>query len=218
MPQQKKNEVSALSPQFATLDKFVAIDARFLETKLDLSAEKVASSCNGHVCKLEHLNLIIVNDDMDLENVKWLSDELEGAVRSFIDNSLAQKLGLSMKVVKPYYVKLADGHKIKNNVICPAAKWEIHKLNFQFNFRLMDLENWDMILGGRRFLLQGHSLATEDEIRAAKPTRFRVEQTVLAPDKRMSWCDDSERVNCLEEVMIITETNATAKCPKANKF
>ncbi|CAI9095692.1 OLC1v1031688C1 [Oldenlandia corymbosa var. corymbosa] len=36
----------------------------------------------GLVCKLEHLNLIIVDDDVDLENVKWLSGELEMARKS----------------------------------------------------------------------------------------------------------------------------------------
>ncbi|CAI9107126.1 OLC1v1006416C1 [Oldenlandia corymbosa var. corymbosa] len=31
----------------------------------------------GHVCRLEHVNLVVVDDDVELDQVNWLSDELE---------------------------------------------------------------------------------------------------------------------------------------------
>ncbi|CAI9101146.1 OLC1v1038405C1 [Oldenlandia corymbosa var. corymbosa] len=176
-------------------------------------ANNLCWKCNeswgpGHACKLEYLNLIIVNDDVDFEHVQWLSDELDnsgkvvelskiscwddcnaledeaekdgprkliviigsingeivrilidtGAIRSFIDIDLAQKLGLNRKMVRPYYVKVADGHQVRNNIVCTAAKIELTR-------------------NGRRFILQGHSLAADDEIqdilRSVNPVRIK---------------------------------------------
>lgn len=42
---------------------------------------------------------------------------------------------------------VAAGRRVTRNVITPAFNWNIHWYKFQFNFKLLELGSFDMILG-----------------------------------------------------------------------
>ncbi|CAI9108035.1 OLC1v1007545C1 [Oldenlandia corymbosa var. corymbosa] len=102
--------------------KWISDELENLGKAVELSAVDCWTDCLALDSKEEDepRKLIIIIGYVNGEMVRILVDT--GAARSSINEQLALRLGLTRQVVKPYFVKVADGHKIRNNVICPAAK------------------------------------------------------------------------------------------------
>nr|XP_027093474.1 uncharacterized protein LOC113713862 [Coffea arabica] len=120
----------------------------------DAEGEQDAST--GRVGELAEVSLNALNGAMNRKSiillgnmgglpVKILVDT--GASNSFIHFDLAKSLYLPHQEVTPFTVTLADGTDITSGAICPRVKWLIQDYQFQFDLKVMDLGNWDIILG-----------------------------------------------------------------------
>lgn len=70
-----------------------------------------------------------------------------GASGSYLNSQLAQQLHLPTTSIDPITVTLANGHQVTSSTGCSQVKWHIQGYNFCFQFKVMDLAGWDMVLG-----------------------------------------------------------------------
>nr|XP_027072057.1 uncharacterized protein LOC113696870 [Coffea arabica] len=119
-------------------------------------AEGEQDESTGRVGKLAEVSLNALNGAMSSKSIillgnmgglpiKILVDT--GASNSFIHFGLARSLYLPSQEVTPFTVTLADGTDITSGAVCPSVKWLIQDYQFQFDLKVMDLGNWDIILG-----------------------------------------------------------------------
>lgn len=69
-----------------------------------------------------------------------------GSTHSFMDTRVAEELKIPVVEMAAMPVTVADGRKTLSNSMTPAFKWKIHQHAFMFNFRLLEMGSFDVIL------------------------------------------------------------------------
>ncbi|CAI9094326.1 OLC1v1030048C1 [Oldenlandia corymbosa var. corymbosa] len=160
----------------------------------------------GYVCKMEHINLIIVDNDVDLDKVHWLGEELGGGCKEMEISSVPlhtiscweECWALEVEEAQPrkliIIIGYINGEMVRILVDTGAVRSFIDNqlaIKLGLDRKVCQIE---LSRGGRRFMLQGHSLEAEDEIqeimRNVVPLkRPRMEAHFSFFDKRMKWFD-----------------------------
>jgi hypothetical protein len=70
-----------------------------------------------------------------------------GSTHNFLNSSLAHKLQNSLTTITPITVQAANGGKMTCTSVCKGLKWEIQGVCFEADVFIMDLSNYDMMLG-----------------------------------------------------------------------
>lgn len=66
---------------------------------------------------------------------------------NFLNSSVALKLQSELTVITPIIVQAANGGKMSCESICKGLKWKIQGVSFEADVFIMDLNNYDMVLG-----------------------------------------------------------------------
>ncbi|XP_028791570.1 uncharacterized protein LOC114747408 [Neltuma alba] len=70
-----------------------------------------------------------------------------GSTHDFLDLTIAQKLGWKTDYVHNSHVQVAGGKMLKVHGLWRDFKWKMQGLDFTFDFRILDLHTYDMVLG-----------------------------------------------------------------------
>jgi hypothetical protein len=81
-----------------------------------------------------------------------------GSTHNFLNSSLAHKLHNSLTTITPITVQAANGGKMTCTSVCKGLKWEIQGVCFEADVFIMDLSNYDMMLGVQWLLMLGDIL------------------------------------------------------------
>ena len=66
---------------------------------------------------------------------------------SFIYERLQQQLPYKVVKVTPISVSTAGGNKLLCNRKCLGFKWQINNMDFSFNIRILDIDDYNLVLG-----------------------------------------------------------------------
>jgi hypothetical protein len=70
-----------------------------------------------------------------------------GSTHNFLNSSVAQKLQSELTTITPITVQAANGGKMSCESVCKGLKWKIQGVSFEADVFIMDLNNYDMVLG-----------------------------------------------------------------------
>ncbi|KAL0355175.1 UNVERIFIED_CONTAM: hypothetical protein Sradi_3964400 [Sesamum radiatum] len=70
-----------------------------------------------------------------------------GSTHSFIDEKVANALGIKTELTTPMIVSVADGYRMMSKEICPQLSWEIQGFQFSYPVRTLKLGRCDFLLG-----------------------------------------------------------------------
>lgn len=70
-----------------------------------------------------------------------------GNSHSFLDEGASKWIKNQVVSSKPLTVMVANGQKISTHLKCSDVTWTMQGYKFTYNFRIMSLEVYDMILG-----------------------------------------------------------------------
>ena len=70
-----------------------------------------------------------------------------GSTHSFINATTAKELKLETVLTTPVNVAVADGRNMAVSLKCNGCRWEMQQHQFQFDFRVLELGAYDLILG-----------------------------------------------------------------------
>ena len=90
-------------------------------------------------------NTILLQGQLAGRNVKILVDT--GSSDSYIHHKLVSALKISLEHVKPFTVTMGDGSLVTSGAQCPQVLWNIQNYRFSFDLMIMELGNWDLIVG-----------------------------------------------------------------------
>ncbi|CAI9088141.1 OLC1v1022387C1 [Oldenlandia corymbosa var. corymbosa] len=93
----------------------------------------------------EDRKIIVIIGFINQVLIKILIDT--GASRSFINDQLVRKMRFPTRTMRPFMVTVAGGYKIRNDQLCLGAIWSIQQYDFRFDLKVIDLGEWDIILG-----------------------------------------------------------------------
>ncbi|XP_027172283.1 uncharacterized protein LOC113771935 [Coffea eugenioides] len=90
-------------------------------------------------------NTILLQGQLAGEPVRILVDT--GSSDSYIHHKLVSTRGLSFEYIKPFTVTMGDGNLVTSGAYCPKVSWNVQNNKFCFDLRIMELGDWDLILG-----------------------------------------------------------------------
>ncbi|CAI9116672.1 OLC1v1017880C1 [Oldenlandia corymbosa var. corymbosa] len=158
--------------------------------------------------KEEDRKIIVIIGFINQVLIKILIDT--GASRSFINDQLVRRMRFPTRTIRPFMVTVAGGYKIRNDQLCPETIWSIQQYDFRFDLKVIDLGEWDIILGtdwlsrfspitfdydrftihlnrkGERFLLKGEAYETHRRIEDV------LENVEFHKRKREQWQREQE--------------------------
>ncbi|XP_054814737.1 uncharacterized protein LOC129315194 [Prosopis cineraria] len=70
-----------------------------------------------------------------------------GSTHDFLDFNVAKRLGWQADGTKEEWVEVAGGRRLKVHGIWEGFKWRMQGLEFSFDFRILELHTYDLILG-----------------------------------------------------------------------
>lgn len=70
-----------------------------------------------------------------------------GSSHNFLDKKIAKQLGCQLETIPDLKVAAANGNEIVCEAICMKFQWGVHGYQFQADFYILPLDNYDMILG-----------------------------------------------------------------------
>lgn len=70
-----------------------------------------------------------------------------GSAHNFLDYNVAKKLGWQPDRTNESWVEVVGGRKLKVHGIWRGFKWPMKGLEFTFNFRIVELHTYDLVLG-----------------------------------------------------------------------
>lgn len=70
-----------------------------------------------------------------------------GSTHSFVDNGIARELKLELTHVSLTTVAVADGQKLLVKAKCLKCDWAMQGHRFHFDLRVLELNDYDIILG-----------------------------------------------------------------------
>ena len=69
------------------------------------------------------------------------------STRNFLNSSLAHKLQNNLTTITPITIQSVNRGKMSCTSVCKGLKWEIQGVCFEADMFIMDLSNYDMVLG-----------------------------------------------------------------------
>ena len=81
-----------------------------------------------------------------------------GSTHNFLTSSIASKLQSDLTSITPITVQAANGGKMSCESVCKGLKWKMQGVNFEADVFIMDLNNYDMVLGIQWLSLLGDIL------------------------------------------------------------
>jgi hypothetical protein len=70
-----------------------------------------------------------------------------GSTNTFMDKSFAVKNNIKMTAIQPQTVTVAGGGELSSSAVASNCNFKIHGMNFCADFRILDLQGADIILG-----------------------------------------------------------------------
>ena len=70
-----------------------------------------------------------------------------GSTHNFLNSFVALKLQSELTTITPITVQAANGGKMSCESVCRGLKWKIQGVSFEADVFIMDLNNYDMVLG-----------------------------------------------------------------------
>nr|XP_027099356.1 uncharacterized protein LOC113718666 [Coffea arabica] len=90
-------------------------------------------------------NTILLQGQLAGEPVRILVDT--GSSDSYIHHKLVSTQGIPFEYIKPFTVTMGDGSLVTSGAHCPKVSWNVQNNKFCFDLRIMELGDWDLILG-----------------------------------------------------------------------
>ncbi|CAI9102415.1 OLC1v1000680C2 [Oldenlandia corymbosa var. corymbosa] len=122
-----------------------SVDARNLMILPEAQIQAITQMEDCWAMEDEDRKIIVILGFIHKELVKILTDTR--ASKSFINSGLARKMRFATRTIRPYVVTVADGHRIRSDQPCPEAQWSIQQYDIQFDLKVIELGEWDIILG-----------------------------------------------------------------------
>lgn len=72
---------------------------------------------------------------------------VSGSTHSFLKPTIAQKLKLQVTHTNPLILQTANDTRVQTNSLCRSQKFELQEQEFEANLRLLEIPDYDMILG-----------------------------------------------------------------------
>lgn len=91
-------------------------------------------------------NMIKLQGELKRRLITILADSSNTHI--FLDSEIAQELKVFIIAVTPFSVTVANGKKAVSHSLCPQLLWLIKGREFKEDLRILQLEGYDMILGG----------------------------------------------------------------------
>ncbi|EEF43581.1 conserved hypothetical protein [Ricinus communis] len=91
------------------------------------------------------LNTVVVKGLVENQHVLNLLNS--GSTHSFLHNRVVEKLNCNLVQATPFCVSTGGGNKLISNQKCLNFEWKMNNLSFSFNFRLLNIDEYDLVLG-----------------------------------------------------------------------
>lgn len=91
-------------------------------------------------------NTIVIQGMMNGRKVVILTDT--GSSHSYISSRMVRELSLRYECTDSLKATIVDGSIVVSRIVVHNARWKIHDYNLCFDFRVMGMGGWDIILGG----------------------------------------------------------------------
>ena len=91
------------------------------------------------------MNTILLQEQLAGDNIKILVDI--GSSDSYIHHKLVSAQGIPFEYVKPFTVTMGDRSLVTSGAQCPKVLWNVQNYGFCSHLRIMELGNWDLVLG-----------------------------------------------------------------------
>jgi len=102
------------------------------------------------------LNTMKVTGRMDRTTVSILIDS--GSTHNFLNAEMTLKLQLQLTVIKPMMVQAANGERMVCKSLCNGLRWMMQGISFVADVFIIDLSNYEMVLGIQWLSLLGDML------------------------------------------------------------